>query len=131
MNLSDATTALIAYEGRPTAAVEAILNQVVSTGTQGNYANHNMELIIWIFEEEQWREELLRDWMVERLHVAAQSGKKEVRAVCKAALKAVNRSDDNCPLVLEKMTFNIFSQYVNQKEQKVGWAPLCYRIRRN
>ena len=47
--------ALIAYEGRPTAEVEAILNQIVSKGTQGNYMNHNMDLILWIYEQEDWR----------------------------------------------------------------------------
>ena len=47
MNLSQAT---VAYEGRPTTVVEYILSQVVSSGTQGNYANHNAELIIWIYE---------------------------------------------------------------------------------
>ena len=51
MDLLHATTAFVAYEGRPTAADEAILNQVVSLGTQGNYAHQElkgtMRIIIW------------------------------------------------------------------------------------
>ena len=86
--------ALIAYEGRPTAEVEAILNQVVSKGTQGNYINHNMDLILWIYEQEDWREELLKDWMVERLNRVEEKGRKEMRASCKEALKAINKSED-------------------------------------
>ena len=109
---------LIAYEGRPTAEVEAILNQVVAKGTQGNYINHNMDLILWIYDKEDWREELLKDWMVERLNEVEDKGRKEMRAICKEALKAINRSDDNCPIVLEKMTFNIFSHYTSTKKSK-------------
>ena len=73
MNLSQA---IVAYEGLQTAVVESILSQVVSSGTQGNYANHNVKLIIWIYDREEWREELLRDWMVERLIAAEYKEKK-------------------------------------------------------
>ena len=84
----NANTALIAYECRPTAAVEAaILNQVASSGTQGNYTNHDMDLILWIYESDEWNEELLKDWMVERLIAAEQKGRREMSAACKAALK--------------------------------------------
>ena len=62
MNLSQA---IVAYEGRPTAVVESILSQVVSSGTQGNYANHNIDLVLWMYERDEWREELMGDWMVE------------------------------------------------------------------
>ena len=62
MNLSQA---IVAYEGRPTAIVESILSQVVSSGTQGNYANHNIDLVLWMYERDEWREELMGDWMVE------------------------------------------------------------------
>ena len=64
MNLSQA---IIAYEGLPTAVVESILSQVVSSGNQGNYAYHNVNLVLWIYEREEWRGELLRQWMVDRL----------------------------------------------------------------
>ena len=83
MNLS---RAIIAYEGRPTDVVESILIQVVSSGTQGNYANHNVNLVLLIYKSKEWREELLRDWMVERLIYAKENGKKEMRATCKASL---------------------------------------------
>ena len=67
MNLSQA---IVAYEGRPTAVVESILIQVVSSGTQGNYDYHNVDLVLWMYDRKEWREELLRDWMVERLIAA-------------------------------------------------------------
>ena len=92
MNLSQA---IFAYEGRPTAVVESILSQVVSSGTQGNYDNHNVDLILCVCEREERREELLRDWMVDRLISAKEKGRKETRATCKAALEEVNKSDNN------------------------------------
>ena len=94
MNLSQATAAC---EGRPTAAFESILGQVVSSGTQGNYAIHIVDLVLSVYEREEWREELLRDWMVERLIASEEKWKTEKRATCKYALEEVNRSDGNCP----------------------------------
>ena len=60
----------------------------------------------------------MRDWMVERLIAAEEKGKKETRANCKAALEEVNKSDENCPIVLEKMTLNVFSHYMSTKNSK-------------
>ena len=48
MNLS---LAIFAYEGRPNAVVKSILSQVVSSGTQANYANHNVVLILLYIRE--------------------------------------------------------------------------------
>ena len=41
--------------------VEAILNQVDYSGMQENYANHNVDLILWIYDKDEWREASLRD----------------------------------------------------------------------
>ena len=81
MTLSQAGNAIIAYEGRPMAVVKAILSQVVSSGTRTNYANHNVDLLLWIYENDEWREALLGDWMVERLNTVKAEGKK---AMCVA-----------------------------------------------
>ena len=39
-------------------------------------------------------------------------------ANCKAALEEVNKRDDNCPIVLDKMTSNVFSHYMTTKKGK-------------
>ena len=39
-------------------------------------------------------------------------------ATCKAAQEEVKKSDDNCPIVLEKLTFNVFSRYMSTKKSK-------------
>ena len=92
------------------------MNQVVSLGTQENYANHNSDLILWIYEKGEWREAFLRDWMVERLITAEAEGKKAMRATCKDALNAININDDKCPILLERTTLNIFSYYTSIKK---------------
>ena len=47
MNLPQA---IFTYEVQPTALVECMLSQVVSSGTHGTYAYHNFNLIIWIYK---------------------------------------------------------------------------------
>ena len=48
-----AINSIIAYEGRPNAFINTILNKVVSSGTQENYADHNSDLILWIYEKDE------------------------------------------------------------------------------
>ena len=56
--------------------------------------------------------------MVERIISAKEKGKKETRVSCKYDLEEVNRSDNNYPIVLEKLTFNVFSHYMPTKKSK-------------
>ena len=58
------------------------------------------------------------DWMVDRLIDDKDKDKKEMCANCKKYLDEVNISDDNCPIVLEKMTFHFFSHYMSTKTSK-------------
>ena len=118
MTLSQSSNAIIAYEGRPTEVFEAILIQLVSSGMHTNYANHDADLILWVYDKDEWREALLRDWMIEPIIYTEAEGRKYMRATCKDALNAMYRKDDNCPILLDKMTFNIFSQYISMKKSK-------------
>ena len=85
---------------------------------QTNYANHNADLTLWIYEKDEWREGLLRDWMVESLITAKSEVKKLMSAICKDVLNEMSRNDDNCPILLEKMALNIFSHYMPMKKSK-------------
>ena len=60
----------------------------------------------------------MRDWMVERLISAKDKGKKDKRATCRYDLEGINRSNNNCPIVLKNMTFNIFSDYMSTKKSQ-------------
>ena len=55
---------------------------------------------------------------MEHLIAAEENGNKLTPCTCKAALEEVNKSDDNCPIVLKKITFDVFSQYVSTKNSK-------------
>ena len=54
--------------------------------------------------------------MVGRLVNVEAEGSKLMCANCKAVLRAININDDNCPILLEKMTFNLFSHYISMKK---------------
>ena len=42
-----------------------------------------------------------------------------MRAVCKNALEGIRKGASNCPLILSKLTFNVFSHYlITPKKQK-------------
>ena len=41
-----------------------------------------------------------------------------MRGTCKSALEEVNKSDDNCPIGLNKITLNVFSHYMSTKKSK-------------
>ena len=59
--------------------------------------------------------------MVESLIFFEENGKKETRANYKADLEEVRKSDDNCPIVLDKMTFNVFYHCMStKKSEKYG-----------
>ena len=95
MNLSQA---IIAYEGHLTAAVESILSQVVSSGTQCNYTNHNSDLILWIYNKEEWREQLLRYWMVEILIADEEREKKKLVLLVNMLWKKSTKATTTAPL---------------------------------
>ena len=84
MNISQA---IVAYAGFLTALFDSVSSQVVPSGTKCNYTNHDVNLIICIYEREECREELLIDWMVERPIAANDKGTKETCCTCKSALE--------------------------------------------
>ena len=61
MTMSQSSNTIIAYDGCMTAVFKAISNQVVYSDNQEKYANHNAELILWIYERDKWRKYLFSD----------------------------------------------------------------------
>ena len=122
-------TSIVAYECRPTNAVEKIMSLVVADNSSICYRNNNIIFILWIYNNEERREELLHDWMVVQLIQAeaedhqtprTQKSRPNARAVCKAALESINKVDKNCPIVLSKISFNLFSHYVTTRKTSKG-----------
>ena len=56
--------------------------------------------------------------MVERLIAAEEKEKKETSATCEDSLEELNISSDNFPIVIEKLTFNVFPHYMSTKKSK-------------
>lgn len=120
---------VVAYQGRPTSLVEKIMKKSVGDGSNYNYDNQNITFILWLFDNDMHREELLADWMVSRLYEAqaldnvtngGRSKRPNMRAACKEALSAMNKHEDNCPIVLPKLTFNLFSHYMTTRKDRKG-----------
>ena len=57
----------------------------------------------------------MRDWMVQRVIYAQEKGNKYKCATCKYDLEDINRSNNNCLIVLEEIIFNMFSDYMPTK----------------
>ena len=121
-NVNNNNSALVLREGAPTAAVEEIMRSIVSNRSSSGYDNQNTAFIMWLYDDHNLCEVVLRDWMVERLHVAKReddinsSTKKQrinQRMTCKQALHSIKKGDKTTyPIVLEKVSFNIFSHYL-------------------
>ena len=43
-----------------------------------------------------------------------------MRAICKLALDGMNKTDSNSPIILQKITFNLFSHYFTPRRNKGG-----------
>ena len=66
--------------------------------------------------------------MVERLITSEDEQKKAMQATCKYLIKAINRNDDNCPILMEKITFDLFSHYTSMKKIKKSGVYLSATI---
>ena len=59
--------------------------------------------------------------MVEQPIATEEKCKKETCAACKSALEEVNKNNNNnnnCLIVVDKITFNVFSHYMSTKKSK-------------
>ena len=43
-----------------------------------------------------------------------------MRAICKLALEGMNKTDSNYPIILQKITFNLFLHYLTTRRNKGG-----------
>ena len=121
------STAIIPFQGKPTAVVQDIMKQIVAEKSKVKYNNENTNLLMWLFDSDSFNEALLYDWALERMRKAhgedteLGTGKRAfLRAECKSLLENINKDDHNSPIILEKMTFNVFSHYLTTRKTKDG-----------
>ena len=78
--------AIVTYQGRPTNAVEQIMKRVVASKSESKYQNDNTTFILWLYENQDLREEFLQYWFVTQLIEketidANTKGRKNTRAI--------------------------------------------------
>ena len=120
--------AIVPYAGRPTPAVQEIMNLYVASTSAKNYTRSNVQLAIYLFDTdaERYLHSSFLDEAVDADDLDFSLGQKKdgkrenLRKICMDQLLKVNKHDDNCPIVLQKVTFNVFSNYLATKRNKKG-----------
>ena len=124
---AQAISALVLYDNiDQTNEVTEIMGRVVSATSIIKYNNENKTFIFWIHRSDVMiRELLLEEWMIVKLDTAKaldiERGKAlmpEMRKVCKEVLGAVQKGENNCPIILQSLTFNIYSHYLTTRRKK-------------
>ena len=117
MTLSQATNSLVAYEGLPSNEVCSIMRHIVAKNSTEKYNLKNVKLLLWLYNEEDLREEVLWDSFMDRLNEAS-SSLRDMRKVYKEALHVVEKGANNCPIMLQKLSFNIFLHYLATRRNR-------------
>ena len=123
--------AIIPYRQAPTTEVQQIMRRIVADSSFGNYNNHNTNFVIWLYKNEELREETLRDCFLEKIYEAEREDsvsnrsphhrRSAVRLVIKNALQNISKEDKtSCPIMLQKISFNLFSHYITTRKNKKG-----------
>ena len=116
--------AIVPYAGKPSSNVQEILNNYVAKSSLKMYDRSNIQLILYLFDidPEMFLHSSFLDEALEADDLDFALGWKEkgrrdnLRDLCKKRLETVNKHDKNCPLILQKVTFNVFSHYLATKK---------------
>ena len=81
---------------------------------------------MWLYKNKDLGEEFLQDWFVTQLIEKEAidkntKGRKNKRAICNLALGGTNKTDSSSPIILQNITFNLFSHYLTTRQNKGGW----------
>ena len=86
---------------------------VVAAKSEEKYLNKNITFLFWLYDG-NLRKEVLHNTFIDALNLAAiqDEGTKrrpKMRKVCRDALNKMQQGADNCTIMLQKLTFNIFT----------------------
>ena len=115
--------AIVAYQIRPTNVVKQIMKHVVESKSESKYKNDNTTFILWLFDNQDLREEFVQDWFVTQLiekEVIDTNTKvcKNMSAICKLAPDVMKKTNSNSPMIFQEITFNIFPHYLATRRNK-------------
>lgn len=121
------STALIPYDGNPTPEVQKIMQQIVADKSKAKYVNENVNLMLWLFDSDNLREETIYDWALERMVKADDQDREkssgaglQIRSECRTMLSVVTKVNKQSPIILDKLNFSIFSHYLTSRKSKKG-----------
>ena len=104
------------------------MKKVIAEGAQSRYAAENVKLLLWLYDNENFRGNSLEEWFQDKINDAAridaangwEQNQKTQRKKCKEVLQEIGFGEKNCPIILPALTFNIFSQYLTTRKKKDG-----------
>ena len=130
MSIPSTTDAIVVYNGNPSHHVQNIMSQIVATTSKMKYINDLIALMIWLFDDDQLQEALLFDWALAGMTTANEvdirheteelKKRTHLRRECKRLLDRVNQHEKNSPIILPKLSFNIFSHYLTTRKNRNG-----------
>ena len=105
--------------------VREILHNVVTLGSKSKYDNANAIFVLWLYKSLKYRPYLFPPVILEELDRAnvaelANGQKKALRNYVKKMLQDMSPDLNNCPLQLENLTFECFSDYMVTWKQTKG-----------
>src|SRR6056300_1432925 len=119
MSLSTNSTAIIRRDDRPTDAVMETMRLLVSDGTKATYTQEHLKFIAYLYDLDA--DEFISDWVLDEFHKAhdkdqeqarTKRNRRHLRECIRRHLHSMNRFDKNCPIVLAKVTYTLFSGYM-------------------
>ena len=113
-----------------TDAVLDVMRSSISPESYDKYMGQNINFMLWLYNNDELCEDILHDWMIEKLHAAkreddsSDATKKSLtnqRKACKEAIDGIRKGDSSTfPLIIQRLTFNVFSHYLTTKKKKDG-----------
>ena len=70
-----ASRAIVAFEGEATSSVQKIMANVVTETSGERYKGENITFLLWLFNDDTFRKELLHDWFYENMILAEKEDK--------------------------------------------------------
>ena len=110
------------------------MKKVVADGASNRYRVENIKFMLYLYDNEVYRETVLEEWFVIEMEKAVEEDNKNpvtkkkrpnARQLCKEKLDNMNYHDRNsCPIILPSIDFNIFSHYITSRKKETDGSYL-------
>ena len=99
--------------------MKAVASQLVSDGTKATYTQENLIFVIYLYDTDA--DNFIWDQVLDGFHKAHEKDQEEertkksrrnLRECIRHHLSLMNRFDKNCPIILQKITYAVFTRYM-------------------